>query len=129
GHTHCTDCISTRLPCVPCGCGFLPIAVSERLMPFSPCCPQIVEKNPFIVGDSITSDRSEKLQEFGDKLSEVRTHVVLDDPAGNSYLQNLYAPDPDPELKIEKYERSFEQNDDLGLNDMKTEDYAEPAEH
>ncbi|XP_042199893.1 zinc finger protein ZPR1 [Callorhinchus milii] len=94
----------------------------------------IVEKNPFIVGDSITSDRSEKLQEFGDKLSEIisakrEAHVVLDDPAGNSYLQNLYAPDPDPELKIEKYERSFEQNDDLGLNDMKTEDYAEPAEH
>ena len=49
--------------------------------------------------------------------------MVLDDPAGNSYLQNIYAPDDDPELKITEYERSFEQNEDLGLNDIKTENY------
>ena len=48
---------------------------------------------------------------------------MLDDPAGNSYLQNVYAPDDDPELTIELYERSYEQNDDLGLNDMKVEGY------
>ena len=40
-------------------------------------------------------------------------------------MQNAYAPDPDPEMTIDNYERSFEQNDDLGLNDMKTEDYGE----
>ena len=51
--------------------------------------------------------------------------LVLDDPAGNSYLQNVYAPDDDPELSIENYERTFEQNDDLGLNDMKVEGYEE----
>nr|CAH7746198.1 unnamed protein product [Callosobruchus chinensis] len=28
---------------------------------------------------------------------------------------------PDEGLRIEHYERSFEQNDELGLNDMKTE--------
>uniref|UniRef100_A0A671SB70 Zinc finger protein ZPR1-like n=2 Tax=Sinocyclocheilus TaxID=75365 RepID=A0A671SB70_9TELE len=39
--------------------------------------------------------------------------------------ENVYAPDPDPEMKIEKYTRTFEQNEDLGLNDMKTEGYAE----
>ncbi len=43
----------------------------------------------------------------------------------SSFLQNVYAPDPDPEMKIEKYTRTFEQNEDLGLNDMKTEGYAE----
>ena len=37
--------------------------------------------------------------------------------------QNLYAPDPDPEMTIEKYERTFEQNEELGINDMKTENY------
>uniref|UniRef100_A0A4W5NF56 Zinc finger protein 259 n=1 Tax=Hucho hucho TaxID=62062 RepID=A0A4W5NF56_9TELE len=52
-------------------------------------------------------------------------HIVLDDPAGNSYLQNVYAPDPDPEMTTEKYTRTFEQNEDLGLNDMKTEGYQE----
>lgn len=38
-------------------------------------------------------------------------------------LQSLTHPDPDPALKVEHYERTFEQNDDLGLNDMKTENY------
>ncbi|XP_067826922.1 zinc finger protein ZPR1 [Heptranchias perlo] len=90
----------------------------------------IVEKNPFFVGDSTVPERSNKLREFGQKLDEVistkrEAHIILDDPAGNSYLQNLYAPDPDPEMKIEKYERTFEHNEELGLNDMKTEDYQE----
>nr|ACI67394.1 Zinc finger protein ZPR1 [Salmo salar] len=39
--------------------------------------------------------------------------------------QNVYAPDPDPEMTTEKYTRTFEQNEDLGLNDMKTEGYQE----
>ena len=49
----------------------------------------------------------------------------MDDPAGNNYLQNLYAPDEDPQLTIEEYERTHEQNEELGLNDMKTENYGE----
>uniref|UniRef100_UPI0037E8D6FF zinc finger protein ZPR1 n=1 Tax=Semicossyphus pulcher TaxID=241346 RepID=UPI0037E8D6FF len=90
----------------------------------------IVSKNPFICGDSGPTDRMQKLMEFGEKLEkimtgEVNVHFVLDDPAGNSYLQNVYAPDPDPEITVEKYTRTFEQNEDLGLNDMKTEGYQE----
>ncbi|XP_018535099.1 zinc finger protein ZPR1 [Lates calcarifer] len=90
----------------------------------------IVSKNPFICGDSCVTDRVQKLSEFGEKIDkiiagEMDVHVVLDDPAGNSYLQNVYAPDPDPEMTAEKYTRSFEQNEDLGLNDMKTEGYQE----
>ena len=49
--------------------------------------------------------------------------VIIDDPLANSYIQNLYAPDADPNLEEEIYERSHEQNEELGLNDMKTEDY------
>lgn len=90
----------------------------------------IVSKNPFICGDSGTSDRVEKLKAFGEKIDkiiagELDVHFVLDDPAGNSYLQNVYAPDPDPEMTTEKYTRTFQQNEDLGLNDMKTEGYLE----
>lgn len=33
-------------------------------------------------------------------------------------LQNLYAPDPDPELKVEDYERTDEQNEELGIDTM-----------
>uniref|UniRef100_A0A8V5H8E2 Zinc finger protein ZPR1 n=1 Tax=Melopsittacus undulatus TaxID=13146 RepID=A0A8V5H8E2_MELUD len=88
----------------------------------------LVERNPFSLGDSSTPSRTGKLQEFIGKLQEIiegkaKAHLILDDPAGNSYLQNVYAPEEDPELRVERYERSFEQNEDLGLNDMKTEGY------
>jgi len=51
--------------------------------------------------------------------------LVLDDPLANSYLQSLYAPDPDPNMEFETYDRTHEQNEDLGLNDMVTEGYEE----
>ncbi|KAK8864417.1 hypothetical protein IAR55_001665 [Kwoniella newhampshirensis] len=54
--------------------------------------------------------------------------LILDDPVSNSYLQNLYAPDPDPNMEIEEYERTFEQNEDLGINDMVLEGYDKEAE-
>ncbi|KAM5132387.1 zinc finger protein ZPR1 [Mantella aurantiaca] len=90
----------------------------------------VVDKNPFTLGDSCVSDRTAKLQAFGKKIDQIlegqmKVHFILDDPAGNSYLQNVYAPEQDPEMTVEKYERSFEQNEDLGLNDMKTEGYEE----
>nr|XP_060643003.1 zinc finger protein ZPR1 isoform X2 [Anolis sagrei ordinatus] len=92
----------------------------------------LVERNPFTLGDSSNPDRTEKLHAFGRKLQQIldgqlKVHLVLDDPAGNSYLQNVYAPEEDPEMAVERYERSFEQNEELGLNDMKTEGYAEEA--
>lgn len=54
--------------------------------------------------------------------------VILDDPMANSFVQSLYAPDPDPQLHEESYDRSFEQNEELGLNDIKTENYAAKEE-
>ncbi|XP_030077867.1 zinc finger protein ZPR1 isoform X1 [Microcaecilia unicolor] len=88
----------------------------------------IVEKNPFTLGDSSIPGRTEKLRAFGRKLDQIiegqlKAHVILDDPAGNSYLQNVYAPEADPEMKLERYERTFEQKEELGLNDMRTEGY------
>uniref|UniRef100_A0A452HG52 Zinc finger protein ZPR1 n=1 Tax=Gopherus agassizii TaxID=38772 RepID=A0A452HG52_9SAUR len=88
----------------------------------------LIVKNPFTLGDSSTPRRVEKLQEFGRKVYQLmeghmEAHFILDDPAGNSYLQNVYAPEEDPELKVEHYERTFAQNEDLGLNDMRTEGY------
>lgn len=89
----------------------------------------IVSKNPFICGDSSSTDQMQKLSDFGKKIDKIIAgdmmgiHFILDDPAGNSYLQNVYAPDPDPEMTVEKYMRTFEQNEDLGLNDMQTEGY------
>lgn len=50
--------------------------------------------------------------------------LILDDPAGNSYVQSLSDDGTlDDRLKISKYTRSYEQNEELGINDMKTENY------
>lgn len=54
--------------------------------------------------------------------------LIIDDPVSNSYLQNLYAPDPDPNMTIEEYDRTFDQNEELGLNDMVLEGYNPEAE-
>ena len=35
----------------------------------------------------------------------------------------MFAPDEDPEMSVEHYERTLEQNELLGLNDMNTEHY------
>lgn len=40
----------------------------------------------------------------------------------------MYAPEEDPNMKVESYERTFEQNETMGLNDMKTENYKEDDE-
>ncbi|KAF5382075.1 hypothetical protein D9615_004238 [Tricholomella constricta] len=60
------------------------------------------------------------------KSAERPFTVILDDPLANSYMQNLYAPDPDPNMTIELYDRTWQQNEELGLNDIKVEGYEAP---
>jgi len=86
--------------------------------------------NQFLTGDSVMAERKEKVHSILRQIDEVMSGTAsitmkLDDPAGNSYLQNLYAPDPDPCLTIEDYERTEAQDEDLGLTGMKTEGYEE----
>jgi zinc finger protein len=55
--------------------------------------------------------------------------LVVDDPAGNSYVESLTAPLPDPKIRIEKYKRSPEQNDAIGLQPEHVENnYGEQEE-
>lgn len=91
-----------------------------------------LKNNPFLSGDSARKDNQEILENLLDGLDDVvkgkrEVTFIMDDPAGNNYLQNLYAPDDDPQLTVEEYERTHEQNEELGLNDMKTENYEEEA--
>jgi ZPR1 zinc finger protein len=41
--------------------------------------------------------------------------AVLDDPTGNSFIENPVAPHADPKLKAHHYTRSLEQNEALGM--------------
>ncbi|KAI0028343.1 zf-ZPR1-domain-containing protein [Vararia minispora EC-137] len=83
-------------------------------------------------GDSGSNDRK-AFETFLKNLKEVKNAerpftLVLEDPLANSYLQNLYAPDADPNMTIEEYERTWEQNEELGLNDMNVGDYEQETE-
>jgi len=84
-------------------------------------------------GDGAAPDITERMEAFQQRYrdcieAKANFTIVLDDPAGNSYMQNVYAPEEDPELTVEQYERNFEQNEELGLNDMKVEGYEEEEE-
>ncbi|XP_003703451.1 zinc finger protein Zpr1 isoform X2 [Megachile rotundata] len=79
-------------------------------------------------GDSSDPETVKRMETFINQLNEVlegkrKITLILDDPAGNSYIQSLSDEGLDDGLKITKYERSFEQNEELGLNDMKVENY------
>lgn len=85
-------------------------------------------KNPFTSGDSAMVSAKENVTKFGETIDKILeglmpATLVLDDPAGNSYIQNPNAPEEDPRLVSEKYTRTAEQEDDLGLADMVTENY------
>uniref|UniRef100_A0A914S212 Zinc finger ZPR1-type domain-containing protein n=1 Tax=Parascaris equorum TaxID=6256 RepID=A0A914S212_PAREQ len=88
------------------------------------------EQGSFLLGDSADSQDKHKMSEFLENFDAIlslkkKAHLVLDDPAGNSYIQSLAAPLDDSRLEKIFYTRSFEQNDELGLNDMRTENYEE----
>lgn len=51
---------------------------------------------------------------------EMEYTIVLEDPFSNSYVQSLTSPDPDPQIRVEEYERTPEDEEELGLADMKT---------
>ncbi|PVG03406.1 putative ZPR1-protein binds to translation elongation factor eEF-1 [Serendipita vermifera] len=82
----------------------------------------------FSSGDSTAPQDRAKFAKFLGSLKDIQSGshqftLILDDPLSNSYLQNLYAPDPDPNMTTEMYDRTKEQNDDLGLSDMKLDNY------
>jgi len=90
---------------------------------------EIKVRNPFAIGDSAYEEQvpfAKFLKKLDSVLKfEIQPTLILDDPLGTSYLQNLYAPDPDPNMTIEEYERNWDQNEMFGLNDMKESDEIE----
>jgi len=62
----------------------------------------------------------EKIQAVIDRLTKLREGsepftFTLDDPTGNSFVENLNAPAVDPQLEVRHYVRTKEQNDMLGI--------------
>jgi zinc finger protein len=81
-------------------------------------------------GDSMESTSKSKWNTFFDQLSkaiegEVKFTIVLEDPLASSYVQSFTAPEPDRQIQVEDYQRTAEEEEELGLTDMKTEGYEE----
>ncbi|KAM3069820.1 nucleolar zinc-finger protein [Clarireedia jacksonii] len=79
-------------------------------------------------GDSLESGTKRTWKEFFATMDEaikgnMKFTIILRDPMASSYVQNLCTPDADPQIDSEEYERTKEEEDDLGLTDMKVEGY------
>lgn len=82
-------------------------------------------------GDSINSSERTKWDAFFEGLDaaikgDKQFTVILTDPFASSFVQPLVdPPNVDPQIKRENYERTEEEEEELGLKDMKTEGYEE----
>lgn len=92
---------------------------------------EVLCENGAIFQDSSDDETRDKFDKFLDRLEaaingDMQFTLVLDDPAGNSFVQALTDDyKDDASLVMHKYTRTFEQNEELGLNDMKVENYEE----
>ena len=49
--------------------------------------------------------------------------LVIKDLVDNSFMSNPYFPEKDPNAFAEEFERTNEDNDELGIDTMKTDNY------
>ncbi|XP_076927077.1 uncharacterized protein LOC143590505 [Bidens hawaiensis] len=80
----------------------------------------------FTFGDSLEEGRKNKWLDFRTRLTKLLSleepwTLIMDDALANSFVAPACDDiKDDHQLKIEEYERSWEQNEELGLNDMDT---------
>ena len=85
-------------------------------------------------GDSLASNEKTTWDSFFKGLDaaiagDKKFTVILTDPFAGSFVQPLVDPPaPDPKLTKEQYTRTDEEEEELGLKDMKVEGYADPAD-
>lgn len=83
-------------------------------------------KNPF-AGDSDPQFKTIMSKLFADikilMIGEVPFTFIIKDLQDNSFLQNPYHPDPDPNVEVVIYQRTEEDDDFLGIDKMNTENY------
>lgn len=87
------------------------------------------ENSPIFLGDSAIEEKKKQYAEFMEQLKAMRDGkrgftVDIVDPLANSWVYSDCAPNPDPRLEIVDYQRTFEENEKLGINDMVVEDDA-----
>lgn len=90
---------------------------------------QIFHDSSSTGGDSLASGDKAQWDAFFAGLDaaiagEKKFTIVMTDPFASSFVQPLVDPPaPDPKIKREQYERTDEEEEELGLKDMKVEGY------
>lgn len=84
-------------------------------------------------GDSLQAEAKDNWSKFFEGIDaaikgEKKFTVVLTDPLASSYVQNLWLPKEDPQITSNDYERTEQEEEELGLRDMKTEGYEADAQ-
>lgn len=79
-------------------------------------------------GDSMAPEAKDTWTRFFSRLDaaingDLKFVITLEDPMANSYVQDLCAPAVDPQIQTEEYTRTEEEEEELGLKDMKVEGY------
>ena len=81
----------------------------------------------FCLGDRYDDGENKKFDSFMGDLRAMRDGekfgytLIIDDPLSNSYIAGIG--DADDQIVTEEYERTEEQNEELGIADMKIENY------
>jgi zinc finger protein len=80
--------------------------------------------NPFVLGDAGDAEARQRLERLLARLDAMARAdepftLVLDDPLAASYVQALDG--DDRALTAEEYERTWEQDDELGLHGLNTD--------
>lgn len=92
---------------------------------------EIGETDGRSAGDSMNAEDKTRWDSFFQGLNkaiagETRFSVILEDPLASSYVQKLGEDgQTDPQVTEHEYERTDEEEEELGLKDMKTEGYGE----
>jgi len=81
-----------------------------------------------VAGDSMAGGQRAKWKQFFAGLDsaingDMPFTIMLEDPLAASYVQSFTAPEPDSQIISEEYERTEEEEEHLGLRDIKTEEY------
>ncbi|KUI62110.1 Zinc finger protein zpr1 [Cytospora mali] len=85
-------------------------------------------------GDSLAPQEKETWNKFFEGLDsaikgEKEFTIILTDPLASSYVQSMSdnPSEPDEQMTVEEYDRTAEEEEDLGLTDMKVEGYEADA--
>ncbi|KJR82800.1 zinc finger protein [Sporothrix schenckii 1099-18] len=86
-------------------------------------------------GDSLAADERTRWNAFFQGLDDAIAgkrpfSIVLEDPLASSYVQSLADDprEPDAQMTVTEYDRTAEEEEELGITDMKTEGYEGEAE-